>query len=427
MRTAVRSMSVAVCLATLSAGCGSGDNASVPGITATSVTIGSHQPLTGPAAAGFSEIAPAAKAYFDYVNARGGIHGRRIDFKYEDDAYNPANTVNVVHKLVEQEKVFAVLAGLGTPTHTKVVDYLNSQHVPDLFVLSGCTCWDNPSKQPYTFGWSTDYIREGKILGTRIAQAFPGRKVAYFSQNDLFGQDGVKGLDMTVPAGSVVSRQTYQPGTTDATPQMTAIDQSGADVIVAFANPANVAQLRIAQLKLGNKAQLVVNYSGSDPATLAHLLDSYAEESGTGANSLIQGIITDSFITPATDTSSTWYKLFKAVRDQYAPSLPMDQYTNIGMSVAYSFTQVLQKAGKNPTRESIVKTMQANGLNGPGLVPFGFSNTSHAGYTGVQIGVIQGDAISLEGQPMTTDSSDGPVVPYTTAQAPAPEDGVPSP
>src|SRR3954468_19694543 len=130
------------------AGCGSGskdsgggkNKASAPGITATTVTIGSHQPLTGPAAPGYSEISPSSKAYFDYVNAGGGINGRKIVYKYVDDAYNPTTTVDVVHRLVLQDKVFAIFNGLGTPTHTKVVDYLNAQRVPDLFVASGCGC-----------------------------------------------------------------------------------------------------------------------------------------------------------------------------------------------------------------------------------------------------------------------------------------------
>jgi hypothetical protein len=151
---------------------GSSGGASGPGVTATSITFGTHQPLTGPAAPGYSEIAPASQAYFDYVNAHGGVYGRKIHLIIKDDAYNPTNTVNVVHQLVLQDNVFGIFEGLGTPTHTKVVGFLNASKVPDMFVSSGCPCWDNGSTQPYTFGWLPNYTIEGKILGQYIKQHF---------------------------------------------------------------------------------------------------------------------------------------------------------------------------------------------------------------------------------------------------------------
>jgi len=124
------------------------------GVTDTTVTIGSTDPLTGPAAPGYSEIPAAAQAYFNYINANGGINGRKITLKYLDDAYNPTQTVTLTKQLVLQDKVFAMVGALGTPTHTKVVDFLNSSRVPDLFVASGCSCWDQPKAHPYTFGSS---------------------------------------------------------------------------------------------------------------------------------------------------------------------------------------------------------------------------------------------------------------------------------
>ncbi|HMH35746.1 MAG TPA: ABC transporter substrate-binding protein, partial [Streptosporangiaceae bacterium] len=127
--------------------------ASAPGITPTQITIGSHQPLTGPAAPGYSEIAPASAAYFAYVNAHGGVNGRKIVYKYLDDGYNPTKTASVVRQLVLQDSVYAMFDGLGTPTHLAAVSFLNAQKVPDVFVASGCECWNNPSANPETFGW----------------------------------------------------------------------------------------------------------------------------------------------------------------------------------------------------------------------------------------------------------------------------------
>ncbi|MGZ6508259.1 MAG: ABC transporter substrate-binding protein, partial [Actinomycetota bacterium] len=121
--------------------CSTKPTASAPGITATTITIGSHQPLTGPAAPGYSEISQASNAYFQYVNDAGGVNGRKITYLYKDDGYNPAQTTSVVRQLVLENKVFAIFDGLGTPTHLAVVDYLNTNKVPDLFVASGCNCW----------------------------------------------------------------------------------------------------------------------------------------------------------------------------------------------------------------------------------------------------------------------------------------------
>ncbi len=254
-------------------GSGGGAGGDTTGVTDTSVKIGAHYPLTGPAAPGYSKIGPAAKAFYDYVNENGGVNGRKIDFVYKDDAYNPANTVQVTRQLVLQDKIFAMVGGLGTPTHTKVVDFLNQSKVPDLFVASGCLCWDEPDKHPYTFGWQSDYYREGKVLGKYVADNFAGKKIAYFFQNDDFGQDGVKGLDQFVPQDQVVTRQNYQPGNTDIGPQLTAIAQAKADVVVSFSIPAYSALLKLGTLKLGISPQLVISNVGSDPVTLSGLLE----------------------------------------------------------------------------------------------------------------------------------------------------------
>ena len=145
--------------------------------------------------------------------------------------------MSVVHQLVLQDNVYAIFNGLGTPTHLAVVKFLNSEKVPDVFVASGCDCWNNPSAYPQTFGWQLDYIREGKILGAYIKQHFAGKKIGYFFQNDEFGQDGVKGLDMEIPHSQVVSRQSYDPTNINIAPQVAALKAAGAQVVVSFAIP----------------------------------------------------------------------------------------------------------------------------------------------------------------------------------------------
>ena len=403
--------------------------ASAPGITATTITIGSHQPLTGPAAPGYSEIAPAANAYFSYVNANGGVYGRKIVYKYLDDGYDPTKTASVVHQLVLQDNVYAIFNGLGTPTHLAAVSFLNAQKVPDVFVASGCECWNDPSKYPQTFGWQLDYVREGKILGNYVKQHFAGKKVAYFYQNDEFGLDGVKGLNMEIPASSVVSKQSYVPTNTNIAPAVTAMHAAGAQVVVAFSIPAFTALLKLNSLKLGYSPTLVVSSVGSDPITLGGLVTAYAKQGGAtvNGNQLINGIITDAYL-PALSTSDSWYVLFKKIHDQYEPKAPLDGNFFYGMSVGYTFVQAMLKAGKNPTRADLVTAIQGGMPQGPAVAPYSYSSSDHAGITGAYMGVIQNGVVVQQGSVLVTDTSaSGAITTYSGTGQQAPASGIPSP
>jgi ABC-type branched-subunit amino acid transport system substrate-binding protein len=408
-----------------SASKGGANTASAPGVTATTVTIGSHQPLTGVAAPGYSEISPASNAYFKYVNAHGGVNGRKIIYKVLDDGYNPAKTVTDVHQLVLQDKVFAIFNGLGTPTHQQVAPFLNQQKVPDLFVASGCLCWNAPSTAPETFGWQTDYTIEGKILGQYISQKFKGQKIAIFAQGDDFGHNGVKGLQDEVPASQIATTQYYDPTNINVASQVQKLQQSGAKIVVSFSVPAFTALLQLTSLQLQYQPKLVVSNVGSDPKTLAGLLTSFSKGKAPGAQ-LVQGIITDGYLASPADPSNSWIQLFQKIHDTYIPKLPFDGNVEYGMAAAYTFVQALKAAGQNPTRDSIVKAIESSHFSGPGLVPFAFSGSSHAGFTGAQIGVIKGTAIKLLGTPMTTDDGTGALTPYTTPQPQAPASGIPS-
>ena len=403
--------------------------ASAPGITATTITIGSHQPLTGPAAPGYSEIAPAANAYFSYVNANGGVFGRKIVYKYLDDGYDPTKTASVVHQLVLQDNVYAIFNGLGTPTHLATVSFLNAQKVPDVFVASGCECWNDTSKYPQTFGWQLDYVREGKILGQYVKQHYAGKKVAYFYQNDEFGLDGVKGLNMEIPASSVVSKQSYVPTNTNIAPAVTAMHAAGAQVVVAFSIPAFTALLKLNSLKLGYSPTLVVSSVGSDPITLGGLVTAYAKQGGAtvNGNQLINGIITDAYL-PALSTSDSWYVLFKKIHDQYEPKAPLDGNFFYGMSVGYTFVQAMLKAGKNPTRADLVTAIQGGMPQGPAVAPYSYSSSDHAGITGAYMGVIQNGVVVQQGSVLVTDTSaSGAITTYSGTEQQAPASGIPSP
>jgi branched-chain amino acid transport system substrate-binding protein len=429
----------AAALALVAAACGSSgkgsssgttNTASAPGITKSQILIGSHQPLTGVAAPGYSEIAPAANAYFQYVNAHGGIFGRKIKYTYLDDAYDPSKTVSVVHQLVLQNNVFAIFNGLGTPTHLAVVKFLNSEKIPDVFVASGCDCWNNPSAYPQTFGWQLDYIREGKILGAYVKQHFAGKKIGYFFQNDEFGQDGVKGLDMEIPHSQVVSRQGYDPTNINVAPQVAALKAAGAQVVVSFSIPDFTALLRLISLKLSFSPQLVVSNVGTDPITLAGLLEAFAKKGGAtvNGNQLTQGIITDGYLPSLGETGNSWISLFKKVHAAYDAKAPLDGNVLYGMAAAYTFVQAMLKAGRNPTRADLVSAINGGLPQGPAVAPYAYSSSNHAGITGGYIGVIKNGVIVPKGSVLTTDTSpSGAVTPFTGAEQAAPASGVPSP
>jgi ABC-type branched-subunit amino acid transport system substrate-binding protein len=422
-------LALAGCLtaaALVASGCGSSSSggSSAPGVTKTTVLIGSHQPLTGPAAPGYSEIAPAAKAFFEYVNAQGGVNGRKINLIYKDDGYNPTKTVDVVKQLVLQNKVFAIWGGLGTPTHTKVVDFLNSSRVPDLFVSSGCPCWDDGAKHPYTFGWQPNYTIEGKILGQYIKQNFAGKKVGVFYQDDDFGQGGLAGLKEQL-GSQIVAAKPYQPTVTNVAPQITAIQKSGAEVLVDFSIPAFTALERLTSFKLGYKPQLVVSNVGIDPTTVGGLLKSFSK--GKADTALIEGAITDAYLPSPTDTSNQWIQLFQKIHDKYDAKAPFDGNVEYGMASAYTFAQALKNAGKDPTRQGLVDAVEKGGFTGPGLVPFRYSKDEHGGFGGGQIATIKNGKIVVQGQPMTTDPGTGPITASNMKPAQPGDNGVVKP
>lgn len=431
---------VGIAAAFVTAACGSSSSganqASAPGVTATSVTIGSTQPLTGPAAAGYSEIAPAANAYFKYVNAHGGVNHRTINYTYLDDGYNPTNTATQTKKLVLQDNVFAIFGALGTPTHLAVVNYINTEKIPDLFVASGCNCWNDVSKYPETFGWQPDYTIEGKILGQYINQNFAGKKVGFFAQgpNDEFGTDGILGVTDQLQNGDVTLVATpeyYTPtaaGAQAVGAAIAALQAQGVQVIVSFSVPLFTAVALASAAGLNYHPTFVVSNVGSDPATLTGILTGGAL--GTKLpGALIDGIVTDLYLPLASDSTNPWISLFQGIKNTYAPSLPWDGNVLYGMAEAYTFVQALKAAGQNPTRASIVAAVQ-NGkwTDGPGLAPYGYSSSNHLGFLGVQMAIIGTNGAATTAGPVqvTTDNASSAITTYTGTPSTPPTSGIPS-
>ena len=418
-RTATTVLAV-VLLAT--AGCtndgggGGTSSANVPGVTGTSVVVGTHMPLTGPAAAGYSKIAPATKAYFDYVNKNGGVHGRTIEYKIKDDGYNPANTQTVVRELVLQDKVFAVINGLGTPTHTGVLDFLKTNRVPDLFVASGSRSWNQPDKYPGTFGFNPDYTVEGKILGTYVKENLAGKKTCFLGQDDDFGRDMLVGVEKIV--GPVVAKESYVTSNPNVGPQMGALKAAGCEVVLLATVPGFTALSIGTAAKIAFKPQFVVSNVGADPTTVGKSLGAAAP--------LMEGLVATNYLPLTTDEANPWIQLFKKINTEHNGNAEFDNNTVYGMSVGYLFVQALQKAGKDLTRDKLLEAVQKNGFQGPGLVPVRFSATDHSGYGGAQLTKVEGGKAVFIGTPYTTDDKDAPVAAYQGQTVAPPQNGVPA-
>ncbi|XVX21659.1 ABC transporter substrate-binding protein [Actinomycetota bacterium] len=400
----------------------------VPGVTDTSVKIGAHFPLTGVAAPGYSEIPSGAKAYFDYVNSKGGIHGRKIEYIVKDDAYVPTNTTQVVNELVQKDQVFAIVGGLGTPTHSAVVDFLNSEKVPDLFVSSGSIKWgDKPSERPMTFGWQPDYEIEGKIIGKYIKEKMPDAKIGLYLQDDDLGADGAKGLKQFV-GDQVVKEVKYTPGNTDVAPQIAALQASKADLVVGFNVPSYTALSQLTALKLNYKPKWFYTNVGSDPKLVGSLLAKFSKGAVKDGNSALDGIMTTEYIPGVDSADDPWVKLWTKVWDEQGKDGELTNYRVYGMSQAYAFVSALQASGKNLTREGIVKAIEDGGgkWKGPNKLPFRYSADSHLGISGVEVVEIKkGIGQGLQ-DPMVTDLGDAEITADsgTAEQAPN-ESGLP--
>ena len=379
------------------------------GITKDTVTIGATFPLTGVAAPGYSEIPTGAQAYFDYVNAGGGVNGRKIKYLVRDDGYNPTTTSEVTNELVLKDQVFAMLGALGTPTHSAVVDFLNSEKVPDLFVSSGSIQWGNdPKAKPYTFGWQPDYEIEGKIIGQWVAKNMPDAKVGLFLQDDDLGVDSEKGVRRYIDK-QIVKVAKYTAGNTDVAPQIAALKASGADLVLGFNVPSYTALSQLVALKLSYKPKWFYSNIGSDAELVGNLLSKFSEGAVHGTDPL-DGVLTTAYIPGVDSTDNAWVQLWQKVWDKHGKDGHLTNYRIYGMSEAYAFVQALQAAGKNPTREGIVGAVEKMGnAAGPPLAPFRYSADSHLGISGMRVVQLKGGKSSSLTPVLVTDIGAAPI------------------
>jgi branched-chain amino acid transport system substrate-binding protein len=395
-----------------------------PGITRTSVLIGSDQPLTGPPAVGYSEIAPASAALFEYINARGGVNGRKLRYRYLDDADVSSRALADEKKLVLTDHVFAVFNAFGFATHQAVVGFLNARHVPDLFVGSSCACWNEPEQHPDTFGFGTNYNIEGRLIGHYVARVFPTSKIGLIWEDDGCCGGGVRQLETEIPQSQIATSQPFTIAELSSSllrPQVKAAQSAGVRVLVLDTlAPAAVAEVLLDAESLGYHPTIVDTFRlSADPSTVATWLARLS--GGKASPALENGLVTQDYLPSAGDTSNPWIRLFLKIHNIYEPRAPFDNMTTYGMAAAYTFVRALARAGRNPTRESIESAIEhgAVNLSGPALIPLKDSGTDHDGFPGEQIGKIENGTLVLSGPAYET-SEAGPVISHRISRSAPP-------
>lgn len=330
------------------------------GVTARTVTIGGTFPLTGPASL-YAPIPAAMKAYFSYINSRKGpdgrrgVYGRQIVFKYYDDGYNPANSVQLTRKLVEEDKVFALVGTLGTAVNEAIRPYTNARKVPQTLVSTGASVFGDAKQYPWTGGWQPTYDNEGRVFGQAIAHNSPNAKIAVLYQNDDFGDELLNGLKagLGAKASNIVAAESHEVTAPDVRAQVAKLRASGAAIFAIFTTPKFAVQSYAIANAL--KWSPAVIYTTSVSATDTFL--TLAKSSGGG--DLPNRTYTTQYLkdpaNPSWDNDAAM-KLYKSVMAKYLPSARVTDGLNLyGAATAEAFVQLLYSAGKNPTRASLMK------------------------------------------------------------------------
>jgi branched-chain amino acid transport system substrate-binding protein len=319
------------------------------GATEGDIRIGNIMPYTGPLA-GFAAIGRAEAAYFDMVNDRGGINGRKIKFISRDDSSNPKMAVEYTSQLVEQENVLLMFGSFGTPSNLATRTYLNEKKVPQLFVASGDEEWAHPKRFPWTMGWQPTFRAEGQIYANYIQVAYPDRKIAVLWQNDQFGRDLFRGLQegLGVTARLIVADIAIEADMSIDT-QIDILKSSGAEVLVLnCAPPISARAIRRAVELDWHPVLILVNAA----ASIANALRPAGFQNAIG-------VVSTSFLKDADD--ATWkedpaIKAWLAFMDKYYPDGDKDDsYAIFGYAAAETLFQVLRQCGNDLSRENIMR------------------------------------------------------------------------
>lgn len=428
-RVITKSMGVTLGLCLVAVTAAGQAQAADPGVTKDKIVIGTTQPLTGPFAV-YKPVSDASKAYFSYVNARGGINGRQIEFIVKDDQYsNIAQTVTATNELINQNQVFAMFGGLGTANRLAVAETLTALNVPDVFINSGSSVFDNPTKYPGVFPYFPSYVVEAKVMSKYITDTaeLSGLKRCFLYQEGEFGDDAGRGFKATgMTFAAQASFTLTQVAQRNLRSQITTLAQNGCQLVVFFGvTPATTLALATAAGARFAPKWMVTSV-GSEPVLLE------AGLAGAGIpqpKAILNGIYTPSFLVPVTDVGNPYVKMMREIVQ--SAGLPWNFYTYYGVNSAYVFAQALKAAGPKLSRKNFINALQTQSgtFKSAANVPMRITATSHQGLLGYWMGqydsagtlVRKTDGILVAGN--STDS--GKVVAATFKPAKAPADLMP--
>ena len=320
-----------------------------PGATDTEIKIGNTMPYSGPASA-YGVIGKTEAAYFNKINAEGGINGRKINFISYDDGYSPPKTVEQVRKLVESDEVLLVFNPLGTPSNTAIQKYLNVKKVPQLFVATGATKWNDPQHFAWTMGFQPSYQSESRVYARYLLDTQPNGKIAILFQNDDYGKDYVKGLkDGLAGKMQIVTELPYEASDPTIDSQMVSLKASGADVFFNVTTPKFAAQAIKKSAEIGWKPLHLLN---NVSASIGGVLKPAGLENAKDA-------LTAGYLKEPTDPrwkDDPAFKEWVAFMEKYYPDGDRTSgFTVYGYLVSQTLVQVLKQCGDDLTRENVMK------------------------------------------------------------------------
>jgi branched-chain amino acid transport system substrate-binding protein len=338
-----------------------------PGVTPTQITLGGTVPLSGPASA-YASVGRGADAYFRYVDSKGGVFGRKIVFKYEDDQFEVPNTILLTRQLVEQDNVLAIFDSVGTEHALAVRPYLNDRKVPQLFVGSGVSKLATEHKKyPWSMGYLPSFAGEGSIYGRYIAAHQPSAHIAVLYENSDFGKDMLNGLRRGLGGkAKIVATQPYEIEDANVDSQLARLKSSGADTLMLFATPKFAIFGYVGSFRLGWHPHFYVTSVSISPDIMKIAKFGSSQKQ-------VDGSVSIAFVKDP--TGAAWAKdrtvrLYKTIAKRYLPGAkPDDVFNYYGMAVAYTMVDTLEKAGRNLTRESVLRAATHLDETNPFLLP----------------------------------------------------------
>ena len=375
-----------------------------PGASDTEIKIGNIMPYSGPASA-YGVIGKTEEAYFKKVNAEGGINGRKINFISYDDAYSPPKTVEQARKLVESDEVLLIFNPLGTPPNTAIQKYLNSKKVPQLFVATGATKWNDPKNFPWTMGWQPNYQSETQIYAKYILKEKPNAKVGILYQNDDYGKDYLKGFKDGLgdkAASMIVLEESYEVSEPTIDSHIVKLKASGADVFINITTPKFAAQAIKKNAEIGWKP---LHFLNNVSASIGSVIKPAGPENA-------QDIISSQYLKDPTDTQwkdDAGMKAWNEFLDKYYPEANRaDASVMFGYTVAQGLVHVLKACGDNLTRENVMKQAASiKDLELGGLLPGIKVNTSASDFapiSSVQLIRFKGETWERFGEILSGDA-----------------------